>query len=85
MPSMKVKCLDAAQEIGVQAALSAPVESGDYARSITAEITPGGARVVSHDAKASWIEFGAPNAGQEARWVIRNAAENLGYKFKRSR
>lgn len=57
--------------------------SGSYKQSIVVQQSNKGNsglfRVFAGDRKASWIEFG--NANQPARFILRNAAESLGYQF----
>lgn len=60
----------------------APVQSGAYQAGIIVDPpnSKGVARVHSTDNKSSWIEFGTST--QPGQFVIRNAVESLGYKFK---
>lgn len=75
-------CRHAADQIADVAKANAPVDTGAYQKGIGAELRPGGAAVVTKDQKSSWIEFGIPGRGIPARWTLRNAAEQAGYKLK---
>jgi hypothetical protein len=70
--------------------LEGVVDTGAYRDGIKAvQGTHGWARVVASDPKSSWIEFGAPgheawgdgSAPLPAHWILRTAAEQLGFKF----
>lgn len=80
----------AAENIARAAIESAPVgdpsidnASGSYKSSIVVQKSNKGDsgiyRVFASDRKAAWIEFG--NANMPARFILRNAAESLGYRF----
>lgn len=73
----------AAVAIAERARELAPVDTGAYRDGII--VNPpnekGVARVLSTDNKSSWIEFGTGAPGHDGKFVIRTAAESLGYKF----
>jgi len=78
---------DAAEQIAERAREMAPVDTGNYRDGIRAERsnkqTSGVWRVVATDQKSSWVEFGTfKDPGQ---FVLRQAAESLGFKFVKKR
>ena len=77
--------MEVAKKIAERARDTAPVASGAYKASIKVEDFRGGARVIATDPKSAWIEFGAPARGVAARFVLRNAAASLGFKFKKGK
>ena len=70
-----------ATQLASVARSTAPVSTGDYAASIVAEKTKGGARVYSSDPNAAHIEFGVPSQGQPAHFTFRRAVDALGLDF----
>ncbi|MBC7594527.1 MAG: HK97 gp10 family phage protein [Kineosporiaceae bacterium] len=70
-----------AKGIASVARSTAPSNSGNYASSIVAEKTKGGARVYSSSDHAAHVEFGVPSRGQVAHFTFRRAADALGLKF----
>lgn len=59
----------------------APVQSGAYKEGIRVDPpnAKGVARVHATDQKSTWVEFGT--ATQPGQFIIRSAAESLGFKF----
>jgi len=80
---VKRSCLEAAEAAANEARSIAPIDSGNYAASITAEKTDTGARVVASDPISAIIEFGAPGRNLPARWILRTGATLAGLKFKK--
>jgi hypothetical protein len=76
--------LQAATAIAQRARETAPVDTGTYRDSIVVERFRGGARVVSDDPVGHLLEFGAPHRSLPARYVFRNAAAGLGFRFRTS-
>lgn len=74
----------AADQIAEIARDSAPVKSGAYKAGIKSQKTKRGARVFASDFKSTWIEFGNPPQNQPARFIIRLAAEQAGFKFRKN-
>lgn len=74
--------MEIAEELADRARNLAPLESGDYRDSITAEKTKTGARIVSNVYYSTFIEFGAPNWNIAPQYVFRRAAESLGLTFR---
>jgi hypothetical protein len=85
MPEVQKSALDVAENVAQIARDTAPSVTGDYKAGIKAQQTKSGARVFASDYKSAWIEFGAPNRNQPARWILRRAAESAGLKFKKRR
>jgi hypothetical protein len=83
---ISVPTMQAALAIAAEARANAPIDTGDYRDGIIAEQNGQSAKVRATDYKSAWIEFGTPGSDQPqpAHWVLRNAAEQLGYKFRRS-
>lgn len=79
---VKEAAFQAATAIADNARATAPVREGTYQGSIGVEAFRGGARVVSDDPVARLLEFGAPHRGLPARYIFRNAAAALGFKFR---
>lgn len=59
----------------------APVQTGAYRDGIVVDPpnSKGVARVHATDQKSTWVEFGT--ATQPGQFIIRSAAESLGFKF----
>jgi hypothetical protein len=84
-PEVESAAKEVADAIAARAKEMAPVDSGNYQTGISSEPSnkknSGVWRVISRDQKSSWIEFGTSTRPGE--FVIRSAAESLGYKFKK--
>lgn len=80
-PAVTAGSRAAAVAIAERAREMAPVQTGSYQAGII--VNPpnekGVARVLATDQKSSWVEFGT--ATQEGHFVVRSAAESLGYRF----
>ena len=76
--------MEIATAIAAEARATAPVVTGNYRDGIVVQATKHGARVLASDQKSTWVEFGIPSRGVAPQFVLRNAAESLGYKFKKS-
>lgn len=83
MPELQARAREAADDIASAARSIAPRDSGDYASSITVQKTKAGWRVFAADHKAAWLEFGVPNRGIPARFILRRAVKIAGLKFKK--
>jgi hypothetical protein len=87
-PIVLSKAGETAEKIAKVARENAPVMTGAYRDGITVQRSNNGNgvwRVFASDPKSSWIEFGAPGRNIPGQYVIRSAAEMLGYTFKKSR
>lgn len=84
MPMLQTKCVEAATAIAERARETAPVVSGAYRAGIMVQPFRGGARVLAVDLKSCWIEFGIPSKGVRPQFILRNAAQALGFTFKKS-
>jgi len=74
-----------AEKVASAARASAPVVTGAYLAGIVVQKTPGGARVFASDPKSAFVEFGVPNRGQPAQFVLRHAADAVGLTFKKGK
>ncbi len=83
LPTIRAKTRAAAEKVAEIARSTAPVDTGRYVEGIDVDETGSGYRVISHDQKSAWIEFGVPARNQPARWVLRNAAIAAGLKFRK--
>ena len=83
MDGIRTACADGAELIAAQARSIAPVESGNYVAGISVDRTKGGARVYAGDQKSHWIEFG--NSHQPAQFILRRAAEMVGFTFSKKK
>ena len=75
----------AAEKVAAAARASAPVLTGAYLAGIVVQKTRGGARVFASDPKSAFVEFGVPNRGQPAQFVLRHAADAVGLTFKKGK
>lgn len=84
-PEIVAQTKEIADAVAERARDMAPVDTGMYRDGIIVEPMgrglPTGYRVAATDQKSSWVEFG--NSHQPAQWIVRNAAESLGLKFKK--
>lgn len=81
-PAVTVSSRAAAVAIAARAREIAPVETGRYRDGIIVDPPnnkSGVARVHATDPKSSWVEYG--NGKQPPQFIIRIAAESLGYRF----
>lgn len=90
-PELVVESKEIAEAIRLRAQSLADYKlknpTGKYAAGIIVQPIgrglPSGYRVLATDNKSSWIEFG--NSHQPALWIIRDAAESMGLKFKKGK
>lgn len=77
--SLALQLHEVASIIAANARLLAPIETGDYKRSIHVEKIKGDVAVVADDWKSNWMEFGTAN-GTPTYAPLRKGAELAGFR-----